>query len=76
MPQASLPLGFHAARLHFTVKSRKCLNKKRKWPIPEYVGSPEEQVNLIRTNWIVALSFRIEFSSDKVLAMASIRRWR
>ncbi len=76
VPQISLPLGFHAARLHFSIKSRKCLKTKRDDRSPNILGSPEEQLNVIRTNWIVALSFRIEFSLDRVLAMASIRSWR
>ncbi len=76
VPQTSLRLGFHAARLHFIVKSRKCLKRKRKWPIPEHAGGSRGPSDLIRTNWIVALSFQIEFSLNRVLGMASIRSWR
>ena len=76
VPQTSLPLGSHAARLHFVMKSRKCLKIKRKWPIPEHAGGSRGPSDLIRTNWIVALSFRIEFSLNRVLGMASIRSWR
>src|SRR5216683_809513 len=76
VPQTSLPLGSHAARLHFVMKSRKCLKTKRNDRSPNMFGSPEEQPDLIRTNWIVALSFRIEFSFDRVLVIASTRRWR
>jgi len=76
VPQTSLPLGSHAARLHFVMKSRKCLKTKRNDRSPNMFGSPEEQPDLIRTNWIVALSFRIEFSFDRVLVIASTRLWR
>ena len=67
MLQTSLLLGFCVTRLHFATKSGKCLKRKRKWPIPECVWESRGTVGLIRTNWIVALSFRIEFSLDRVL---------